>query len=240
MDRFYQRHLPHEMPDNVPFFLTWNLKGAMPAEAIARLQAEREHLLQQPAKPGETARDRKIRESKIIFGMADKVLDHAATGPLHLKDPRAAKIVEDSILYGAAVGRAFHPDALGPKPDSPGRRAGKPDLRYDLYAWCVMANHVHVVLKPIWDLEKIMHGIKGFTAHEINGLQDARGRVFWQDESFDHWVRDEEELARIIHYIESNPVVAGLCACPEDWSWSSARFRPRWPVGQPLQPDFLK
>ncbi|OAI41588.1 hypothetical protein AYO40_02955 [Planctomycetaceae bacterium SCGC AG-212-D15] len=70
-----------------------------------------------------------------------------------------------------------------------------------------------------------MQGIKGFTSHEINGLDQARGRVFWQDESYDHWVRDEEEMHRIIVYIENNPVAAGLCARPEDWPWSSARFR---------------
>ncbi len=38
MDRFYQRHLPHEMPDGVPFFITWNLKGAMPGDAIEQLR----------------------------------------------------------------------------------------------------------------------------------------------------------------------------------------------------------
>jgi putative transposase len=210
MDRFYQRHLPHEIPEDVPFFITWNLKGAMPAEAIARLEGERDRLKRQPAMHGESPRDRKIRESKIVFGMADKMLDQATAGPLHLKDPRAAKIVEGAILFGVPE-------------------------RYDLFAWCVMANHVHVLLKPIWALEKVLQGIKGFTAHEINGLQDARGRTFWQDESFDHWDRDEEEMARIIHYIENNPVAAGLCARAEDWPWSSARFRGGWPAGQPFQ-----
>ncbi len=214
MEHFYRRHLPHEIPDDVPLFVTWNLKGAMPEEAMERLRAERDGLERQPARAGESPRDRKIREGKILFALADKLLDSASTGPLHLKDPRAAKIVEDSILFGV-------------------------NERYELYAWCVMANHVHVLLKPVWKLHKVMQGIKGFTAHEINGLQDARGRVFWQDESFDHWVRDEEEMARIIHYIENNPVAAGLCARPDDWLWSSARFRARWPVGQPFQADFL-
>jgi type I restriction enzyme R subunit len=215
MDRFHRRHLPHEIPDDVPLFITWNLKGAMPAEAMARLQGERARLERQPARANESPRDRKVRESKILFGMADKVLDSASCGPLHLKDPRAAKIVEDSILFGITQ-------------------------RYALYSWCVMANHVHVLLKPIWTLEKVMQGIKGFTAHEINSSQDARGRVFWQDESFDHWVRDEEEMARIIQYIEHNPVAAGLCVRPQDWPWSSARFRVRWLVGQPFQADLLQ
>jgi type I restriction enzyme R subunit len=184
----------------------------MPAEAIERLRGERERLERQPARTGESPRDRRIRESKILFGMADKVLDRMQSGPLDLKDPGAATVVENSILFGIRE-------------------------RYELYAWCVMANHVHVLLKPVWPLERVMQGIKGFTAHEINGLQGARGRVFWQDESFDHWVRDEEELARVVQYIEYNPVAAGLCVRAETWPWSSARFRPGWPVGQAFQPD---
>ena len=136
-------------------------------------------------------------------------------GPRYLSDPRAAEIVVDSILFGTPE-------------------------RYELYAYVVMANHVHLLLTPHWDLNRITKGIKGFTANQINRLQDARGRVFWQDESYDHWVRDEEELFRVIDYIENNPVAAGLCGHPEDWIWSSAARRRFWPFGQPYRPDVVK
>jgi putative transposase len=101
-----------------------------------------------------------------------------------------------------------------------------------------MANHVHVLLTPIWELARITQGLKGFTAHEINRLQNEVGRTFWVDESYDHWARDDEELARIIVYIENNPVKAGLCGPPEDWPWSSARFRDQWPVGEALRKEW--
>jgi len=146
--------------------------------------------------------------------MTDRFLDNSTDGPMHLKEPAAAKIVEDSVLFGVPE-------------------------RYDLYAWCIMSNHVHVVLTPNWELAKVTQGIKGYTAHEINGLQNARGRDFWHDESYDHWARDEEELQRIIDYIENNPVAAGLCSKPEDWPWSSARFRNGWPRGAPLDKSTL-
>ena len=201
----------------MPLFLTWNLKGAFPNEVAARLRAERRRLAHQPPRRGEKPRDRKIRESKIVFLLADRFLDAAQEGPLALKDPAAAGIVERSILFG--VGE-----------------------RYSLYAWCVLANHVHVLLTPIWKLERITKGIKGYSSHQINALEDRHGRIFWQDESFDHWARDEAELMRIIHYIENNPVAAGLCDRAEDWRWSSARHRAAWPagtpyVGQAFQPD---
>jgi hypothetical protein len=85
-------------------------------------------------------------------------------------------------------------------------------------------------------LDLVTRRIKGYTAHEINGLQEARGRVFWQDESYDHWARDEAEMFRIIHYIENNPVAARLCRSPEEWPWSSARLRSDWTRGGPYVP----
>ena len=98
--------------------------------------------------------------------------------------------------------------------------------RYALSAWCVMPNHVHVVVTPFSDhsLSRILHSWKSFSAHEINRLLGNTGSV-WEEESFDHLVRNERELERFVHYTESNPVTAGLCERPEDWKFSSARFR---------------
>jgi hypothetical protein len=72
--------------------------------------------------------------------------------------------------------------------------------------------------------EIISHSIQSYTATMCNRVRNATG-PYWQDETFDHWARDESELLRIIHYIEQNPVVAGLVARAEDWQWSSARLR---------------
>jgi hypothetical protein len=57
------------------------------------------------------------------------------------------------------------------------------------------------------------------------GLYELLGRTgqrFWQDESYDHWVRGPEELEKTVLYIEENPVAAGLVERVEDWRWSSA------------------
>ena len=179
----------------------------MPQSAIAELSLKRQLLENQRPRPGETVSARRTRESKLVFATADRFLDRGVDGPMHLNDPRAAKIVEDSILFRARE-------------------------RYDLFAWCVMSNHVHVLFTPRWVQRESTKGIKGFTAYEINGLQGVRGRVFWQDESYDHWSRDETEMLRIIRYIENNPVADHLCPRPEDWPWSSARLRENWPPGQ--------
>ncbi len=93
---------------------------------------------------------------------------------------------------------------------------------YELQAWVVMPNHVHMLILPRVALPRITHWIKGTTAKEANSLLGRTGEPFWQDESYDHWVRNEREFQRIVAYIEENPVSAGLVTKPEDWPWSSA------------------
>jgi REP element-mobilizing transposase RayT len=77
-------------------------------------------------------------------------------------------------------------------------------------------------LTPIEPLETLAPQIKGATARQANVILSRTGHRFWQDESFDHWVRNPAEWQKIKSYIERNPVTAGLVSRPEDWPWSSA------------------
>lgn len=86
----------------------------------------------------------------------------------------------------------------------------------------VMANHVHVLLLPHIPPSRLLQPLKGVSAREANLILGRTGQPFWQAESYDHWVRDEEEFRRIKAYIENNPVKAGLVDYAEDYSWSSA------------------
>jgi putative DNA methylase len=91
-----------------------------------------------------------------------------------------------------------------------------------MYAYVLMPNHVHILINPLVPLRRITGGIKGVSARDANGALGRTGKAFWQDESFDHWIRNDAQLERIQSYIEYNPVKAGLVAKPEDWQWSSA------------------
>jgi REP element-mobilizing transposase RayT len=93
------------------------------------------------------------------------------------------------------------------------------------HAWVIMPNHVHVILEPRLALPAILRWLKGRTARKANQILGRTGLPFWQDESFNHWVRTTEELHDLILYIERNPVAAGLAGTAEQWSWSSARVR---------------
>jgi putative transposase len=96
--------------------------------------------------------------------------------------------------------------------------------RYYLEAWCVMPNHVHVVLWPMANetLSGILKSWKRYTAREANKILNRTGNNFWQPESFDHWIRNDEEHSRCCGYVIRNPVKAGLCKAPQEWRWSSA------------------
>ncbi len=89
----------------------------------------------------------------------------------------------------------------------------------------IMPNHVHVVFEPKAPLPGIMRWLKGRTGRTANRILGRTGIPFWQDESYDHWIRSRKELEETIRYVESNPVNARLVEAAEEWPWSSARTR---------------
>ena len=85
-----------------------------------------------------------------------------------------------------------------------------------------MSNHVHVLIRPLQQPTRLLQSLKGTTAREANLILARTGQPFWQHESYDHWVRDQPELERIVAYIENNPVKAGLVAEASAYRWSRA------------------
>jgi putative DNA methylase len=129
----------------------------------------------------------------------DRLLDQARTGPFHLRQPALADMAVEALHYNAEALR-----------------------HYDLHAFVVMPNHVHVLLTPHVPLPKLTKSIKGITAKRANQLLGHTGQPFWQEESYDHLVRGGHEFKRIRLYIENNPVRAGLVPEASDYRWSSA------------------
>jgi putative DNA methylase len=141
------------------------------------------------------------REQKLRAWI-EKYLD-AGHGSCRLRDSRIAKIVEDVML----------------------RFDGE---RYHLLAWCIMPNHVHVMIEtnPGWDLSDLLHSWKGYSAHQANKLLGRSG-AFWQREYFDRFIRDGAHYENALRYIDDNPVKAGLVHVAEEWLFSSARWKRR-------------
>ncbi len=132
------------------------------------------------------------------FAAIDRLLDRAAAGPLMLRRPEIAALTVSALQFGDGQ--------LG---------------RYRLHAYVVMPNHVHLLATPVLPTLRWLGPLKGYIAHEANRILGTKGQRFWQDESYDHLVRDGE-FERIRSYIQNNPVKAGIVARPEDFPWSSA------------------
>ena len=129
----------------------------------------------------------------------DRKLDGANFGPMWLKDPQLANIVVAALNRVSDRGWC------------------------EVHAYVVMPNHVHLLVEPTVELRQITRAIKGSSACACNETLRRTGRQFWQQESYDHWVRNPASFDKIRLYIERNPVSAGLVKSPEDWEWSSAR-----------------
>ena len=202
----YRRNLPHIQPAGATLFVTFRLANSLPVTVLERLRTQFEEAERRIARcddQTERARQQYLLQRRH-FGQWDAYLDRAASGPTWLKDERVAQIV---------AGAMHHYD----------------DERYALDVYCIMPNHVHVVLHPRPDergktyaLSRIMHGIKGFSAGEANKALGRQGR-FWQRESYDHVVRNRDEWQRIIRYVLLNPVKADLVEDWEDWPWTYLR-----------------
>lgn len=98
--------------------------------------------------------------------------------------------------------------------------------RYELRAWCIMPNHVHVLFMPMGtSMASIVDSWKTFTGREANLRIGRTGQRFWQADYFDVYARDAGHELRLRGYIEANPAKAKLVLDPKSWPWSSARFR---------------
>lgn len=97
--------------------------------------------------------------------------------------------------------------------------------RYELIAWAVMPNHVHVVIATSsgWPLDKVVHGWKSYTANAVNKLLNRSG-VLWMPDYFDVLITHADMLEATVKYTEYNPVAAGLVQRMEDWPYSSAGY----------------
>ena len=113
----------------------------------------------------------------------DRLLDNARRGPLCLRMPEIAEIVVQAIRY-------------------------RDQADYDLHHWVVMANYVHLLIRPQIPVSRLVQSLKRFTAREANKALCLTGAPFWQD-----------------------AVNAGLAQQPEDFPWSSARPIDNRPAG---------
>ena len=196
---FYERHLPHFQLAGATIFVTFRLAGSLPIKLLQSLDEEKRLMSSRIEKIADpSARREAITQgNKLLFGRWDSALGTSKTGNNWLSDTKVAEIVWEAIH-------------------------GQNGVNYVLDACCIMPNHVHMVITPLKigegykPLSEIMQSLKGKTSRQANIILGRNGQ-FWQHESYDHVVRDDNELERIVNYVVDNPSRAGL---PAVWVYS--------------------
>lgn len=187
------------------FFVTFRLFGSLPREVLKKLKIESENKLKKLSEiPDEKERNYKVFNlRKEYFGKVDGFLENYKKGPHHLRNQVIMDIVINELMR--------FDNSL-----------------YDLLAYSIMSNHVHVLIdtslqinktndselsEKYVQLDQIMKRIKGPTAVYCNRELGLSGK-FWARESYDMYIRNEKMLNNVLKYILNNPVKAGLV---EDW-----------------------
>jgi REP element-mobilizing transposase RayT len=190
--------LPHIQIAGATYFITFRLANSLPREVLGYLAKE----LQAINRLTENNREAAYHAWFIKY---DDYLDKTLYGNLYLKNEHIADLVADSIQF----------------------RDGKV---YDLIAYCIMLNHVHLVCTPLtksdgtyFGLTEMLHSLKRHTAREANKILQRSG-AFWQDEGYDHLIRNDEELDRVVKYVLYNPVKAKLVKEQADWKWTYCKY----------------
>jgi REP element-mobilizing transposase RayT len=198
----HKRNLPHIYPQDAAFFITFRLKNSIPREVLAKMKEDEEQRIAEirQSKLSEADKNEAIyTEKKRFFSRYDKALEKYATDDDFLKIPEIAQTVADKMHeYDKKL--------------------------YDLIAYCIMSNHVHLLFTTHnyenADISYIMKLIKGGSAYLCNKILLNRAEIFWQDESYDHYIRNQKEFTNIEYYIIENPVKAGLIENWQQWKFT--------------------
>ena len=182
--------LPHWEKEAGLYFVTCHLADSLPKSVLAKI-AERHRILATAS----TNDANPLPEQKALLAdysqaRIEELFDRGA-GSCHFRDQRIAGAMAAALRF----------------------REGK---HYRLLAWCIMPNHVHVVVRlfPGRELAKIVKAWKNFSAKAANHALGRKGR-FWQREYYDRLIRNGDELDRATRYVLENPAKAEL----EDWIW---------------------
>jgi REP element-mobilizing transposase RayT len=208
---FYRAKLPHIQPANSIFFLTFRLADSIPKSILTKVMREKRILLLRTRLQNEgiLSREFKRKIEQYYFQKFELLLQNN-DGKCWLKYPEIAQLVANKL-------HSFD------------------KIKYNLICFCIMPNHVHLIIDPrgfhiqsdsnrygasrMYPLTEAMRFIKGSTARECNSALQRNGK-FWQHETYDHYIRDDDELDKIIKCVLYNPCHAGLVNNWTNWPFS--------------------
>lgn len=184
-------NLPHWQCSTSIYHLSFHLADSVPASKRAEWLAERNEFEEQARRSNRALNPEEENKIRFLYSERIEAFLDAGHGGCILAEPRIGDMVAGAL-------RHFDGE------------------RYRLHAWCVMPNHIHVIVEPLpgQDLSKIIHSWKSFTAHQANKILGNSGAL-WQEDAYNHIIRSEKEYHFQIRYTHENPIKAGL----KNWKW---------------------
>ena len=197
---FHYGNLPHWQPAGATFFITMRLAGSIPKHIIEQIKAQKAIDIREKQEEFKEDAQQLATALYLIerryFGIYDKELDKS-NEPYWLREKAIANEIKASIEFFEGTALTTH-------------------------AYCIMPNHLHWVFTHKEDAQvvwRLLQRMKSFTAKKCNNILNRHGQ-FWEDESYDHIVRDAKEFDNIVLYTLQNPVKAGFVTNWQDWEFS--------------------
>ena len=190
-------YLPHWTRDGATYAVTFRLADSLPQPVLDAWLVERRDIVRTATQMGRPLSEHEQeRLNELHCERVEAYLD-SGHGGCWLRQPAIAQIVVDALR---------HFDGQ----------------RYRMHAWCIMPNHVHLIVEPLpcHALPLLLHSWKSFTAKAANRILGRAGE-FWQAEYYDHLIRGEDDYVHALRYLLDNPIKAGLAGWP--WTWSRER-----------------
>ena len=200
----HRRYLPHFQEEGQVIHLTWRLEGTLPQQILALVEDMRSIMSELDRKDKTDSRDTLYQEYLQKTADYDEQLGKHKPIGINLSTPDNADIIT----------RAFH------------YYDGK---LYNLLAYCVMPNHVHLLIQPLEQesgcfsrISETVKRIKSYTSKQIKALNHCESAV-WRADYFDRYIRDEKDMYNVVTYILNNPLKAGLAEEQTEWPYSYCR-----------------
>jgi len=166
------------------YHVCFRLLDSLPQEIIRKWEFERIDIIESAKKKKRPLS--KEEEDRLRFLQSkkvDKYLD-AGKGDCYLKIDKIAELLAAVLMFYN-------------------------DKRYKMYAWCIMPNHVHAIVRVFKDnLFKIIHSWKSYSASEANKILGRKGG-FWHSDTYNHIIRSDKEFGFQMNYVWLNPEKAG-------------------------------
>ena len=198
------RFLPHLQETGREISLTWRLEGELPQSILALVDEMKSVMRQIEAQPNQPARTDLYSEYLELTEVYDDQLGKYKGTGIDLSTPVIAEIITTAFH--------FYDSSL-----------------YELQAYCVMPNHVHLLILPLLQasgkhahVSDIVRRIKGYTSKQIKAKTPADGAV-WRADYFDRFIRDDKDRYNVVEYILNNPLKAGLAEEQRSWPYNFAK-----------------